>query len=192
VAKRASESNTVALISLSKAREILGKCYPDEIGIGREKLARGLAAQKVPYSPNHPDLDALWRKLAGQDNQEIQHVRSEGDWAEFYIKGVRRVIGPIRVGREAVLALLPKDARLPPEKPRRVKSKDWIIKEAQRLKRLDEIPADISKTDFAKLLADNMDRAAKADHSISIKPVGWEYIFNHLRKWGLWPISAIQ
>jgi hypothetical protein len=93
---------------------LLGKYYPDEIGIGREKLVRALAARDVPYWPADPDLAALWRKLSGQDDtQQIQHVRSEVDWIEFYLNGVRRVVGPIYVGREAVVALLPVEARTP-------------------------------------------------------------------------------
>jgi len=105
---RSDEPTTFTRISLSEARALLGKYYPDEIGIGREKLVRALAAGDVPYWPADPDLAALWRKLSGQDNnQQIQHVRSEGDWIEFYLNGVRRAIGPIYVGREAVVALLP-------------------------------------------------------------------------------------
>jgi len=111
---RSDEPTTFTRISLSEARALLGKYYPDEIGIGREKLARALAAGDVPYWPADPDLAALWRKLSGQDNnQQIQHVRSEGDWIEFYLNGVRRAIGPIYVGREAVVALLPVEAHTP-------------------------------------------------------------------------------
>jgi len=83
--------------------------------------------------------------------------------------------------------------RGPSEPPRRqVTAVEWITGEAQRLKRDNKIPAGISKTAFAQMLATNMEEAAKTDHSISIKPVGPGYILNQLEGWSLWPISSIK
>ena len=84
-----------------------------------------------------------------------------------------------------------------PASPREVTAKEWITDEARRLKRLDKIPVGITKsrggkTEFAILLEANMKAAARTDHSISISPVGWEYIRNHLQEWALWPIADIK
>jgi hypothetical protein len=79
-----------------------------------------------------------------------------------------------------------------PASPCELTAKEWITLEAQRLKRCNKIPVGIIKTEFAVLLEANMKEAAKTDHSISISPVGWRYIFNHLLEWGLWPITDIE
>lgn len=75
---------------------------------------------------------------------------------------------------------------------RQVAAIEWITREARRLKRTDKIPAGIKMTPFAKMLATNLEEAARTDRSISIKPVGWRHILNKLKKWGLWPIDAIE
>jgi hypothetical protein len=193
----------VALITLVKARELLNKYYPEQI-FGLDKLVPGLAAGTVPYQPNNPDLHELWTKLS-KGNPNVEHVRIEGDWAEFYLAGKRCTIGPIQVGHEAVVALLPKAARerlvekqeeSAKERPRHVTAKEWITAEARQLKRTDKIPVDIergrrgAKKKFAQLLATNILNAVKKDRSIT--PVTWKYINNHLLAWGLWPISAIE
>ena len=192
MAKATSNPGTVVRISLSKARALLGKHDLDHDGW--VKLVHGLAAGDVPYWPDNPDLGELWGKLSGAGNPDVTFPRVEGDWAEFYIKGVRRTIGPIQVGYEAVVALLPKAARVPQpesqEEPGRISSQIWITTEAKRLKRADEIPADISKTEFAKLLADNLTKAAKTNPSIH--PIGMESIRNRLKDWRSWPIPAIE
>jgi hypothetical protein len=75
--------------------------------------------------------------------------------------------------------------------PKRVNTKEWIVAEAKRLKKANEIPKDITRpTGFAKLLEDRMGTAAETNKSI--RPVGWRYIKNHLSEWGLWPIEAIK
>jgi hypothetical protein len=79
-----------------------------------------------------------------------------------------------------------------PASPRELSAKEWITLEAQRLKRLDMIPVGINQTEFAVMLETNMREAARTDHSISISPVGWRYILNHLREWALWPIAIIE
>jgi len=75
---------------------------------------------------------------------------------------------------------------------RRITAKNWITVEAQRLKRLDKIPAGISKTDFAKMLAGNLKAAAVGDPSISVHSGSWKYIRNNLSDWGVWPIRVIE
>jgi hypothetical protein len=80
----------------------------------------------------------------------------------------------------------------PPAAPRRISAKDWITREAQRLKRLDEIPTNIRQRDFAKLLKKNRDDAVKKDASIEIGQADYPYIETHLKEWGLWPPAAIQ
>jgi hypothetical protein len=72
----------------------------------------------------------------------------------------------------------------------RITTAQWIAAEAKRLKRSDEIPANIGKTDFAKLLADNMRTAAKTNESI--RAITRQSLMNRLSDWGLWPISAIE
>jgi hypothetical protein len=79
-----------------------------------------------------------------------------------------------------------------PASPRELTAKEWITHEAQRLKQLDQIRAGILKTEFAQMLETNMKEAARTNTSISISPVGWRYIFNHLQEWGLWPITDIE
>lgn len=86
----------------------------------------------------------------------------------------------------------PKTHQQGPAVLRRITAKKWITAEAERLKRSGLIPADISKTDFAKCLATNMALAAERDHLILIRPVRWKYIRNHLSKWGLWPPGIIE
>ena len=214
------ESSTVARVSLTRARALLSKHHPEHIA--GEILGREIAAGNVRYWPDDPDLAAYFKKMGGQNNPDIMFAESGsgegGDWIEFYIRGERRTFYPIEVALDDVLRLLPEDARIlceeqeepevvrrvegarilhekqeKPEAVRRVTAKEWITAEAQRLKRLDPIPADLTtKTGFAKLLADNMGRAAAWDHWISIRPVKWTHIKNNLQGWGLWPISAIQ
>jgi hypothetical protein len=80
-----------------------------------------------------------------------------------------------------------------PASPPEVTAKEWITSEAQRLKQLGKIPVGKgAKTKFAKLLEANMREAARTDTSILISPVGYEYIRDNLRKWGLWPSAAIK
>jgi hypothetical protein len=77
--------------------------------------------------------------------------------------------------------------------PREVAAKEWLMRETQRLKQLGKIPVGIgAKTKLAKLLAANMVKAARSDTSISIKPVHYRHILNHMSKWGLWPITDIK
>jgi hypothetical protein len=204
VAKLPSRSSTAVRILLTKALDLLGQHHPPHIAW--EKLVYGMAAGDVPYWPKDPDLAAVWKKLSGEHTPQIQHVERQANWVEFRIRGVRRTIYPIQVGLEAVWRLLPKDVRArlakeesAKEERRHVSSVDWIIAEAQRLKRTDGIPDAITcerhgaKTAFAKLLGANLMNAANnTDASISVDPVGWKYIFNYLEKWGIWPLDRIE
>jgi hypothetical protein len=69
-------------------------------------------------------------------------------------------------------------------------TKNWIEAEAKRLQAAGELNEGTRITDFAKLLADRMDKAHETDKSI--RPVGWRYIKNMLPNWGLWPITSIR
>jgi hypothetical protein len=66
-------------------------------------------------------------------------------------------------------------------------TKRWIAAEVERMTQDGKIPAGISITEFARLLAGRMQKAAKADSSIH--PVGWGHIKNMLPGLGLWPIK---
>jgi len=195
LAKLASKSSAVALISLSKARAL----FPDNIAweIAWEKLVHGMAARGVPYSPDDPDLGELWRKLSRGNPDITLPPRFEGDRVEFYIKGVRRRIGPIQIGLKAVIALQPKDARVPrpdtQEKPRRISPEMWILTEIARLKKEGKISNGISKTELARDFLEPRMREATKDPSTRLKALRWRTIVNMLaNKPGLWPISAIE
>jgi len=99
---------------------------------------------------------------------------------------------PARASSAAVIQTVMPQLKTPELPPRQVTAIEWIMCEAQRLKRTNKIPAGINKTKFAQLLADNMREAAKTDHSIVLRPVRWKYILNHLQAWGLWPIFDIE
>jgi hypothetical protein len=65
----------------------------------------------------------------------------------------------------------------------------WVTGEARRLKAAGKIDESIQITDFAKLLEENMEKAAKTDKTL--KPVKWQHIKNSLPAWGLWPVTSI-
>jgi len=109
----------------------------------------------------------------------------------FGINPVRRLRGYIFFDWVPDLARVWPKIFEPPSPPRRLTAKEWIVLEAQRLKRLDEIPVGIKKRDFAKLLKKKRDEAAK-DSSLEIGAADWPYIANHLQEWDLWPIARIQ
>src|SRR5262245_33529097 len=66
----------------------------------------------------------------------------------------------------------------------------WLYGAARRLKMAGKIPEDIGPQRFAKILGEEMRKAAKTVSTI--KPVGWGHIKNNLKNWGLWPISRIK
>jgi hypothetical protein len=70
--------------------------------------------------------------------------------------------------------------------------KTWVVDEAIRLKKANEIPSDARRrpTAFAKLLAKRMKDAPEADKPTRL--VGWQHIKNQLPKWGLWPVESIK
>lgn len=65
----------------------------------------------------------------------------------------------------------------------------WIVAEARRMQAAAEIPDNITKTTFARALAERMQKAFEADRSI--RPMKWRSIRNQLEPWGLWPIASI-
>jgi hypothetical protein len=67
----------------------------------------------------------------------------------------------------------------------------FVTEEARRMKAAGEIDKKIKITAFAKELANRM-KVAHNRGDQSIKPVGYLYIKNMLRQWGLWPIEAIK
>lgn len=74
----------------------------------------------------------------------------------------------------------------------------WLKVEAKRMKAAGEISARIRITDFAKLLEQQMRKAATSDGFVSmagtnkpVRTVRWRTIKNKLPLWGLWPISSI-
>jgi hypothetical protein len=67
---------------------------------------------------------------------------------------------------------------------------EWIADEAKRMKRNNEIPADIRILQFAKLLAERLNDAARTDRSL--RPMKAKSIENKLRDWGLWPVTSIR
>jgi hypothetical protein len=74
----------------------------------------------------------------------------------------------------------------------------WLSAEARRLKAANAIRADIRRTDFAKMLKRQMDKAATAGFvriagtDKLVRVVGWRHIKNQLRSWHLWPINSIR
>jgi hypothetical protein len=68
----------------------------------------------------------------------------------------------------------------------------WIAAEARRMKTAGKDFYGGSKpikSNFAKTLAKQMDKAARSGKSIH--PVGWRHIYNNLQTWDLWPTSKI-
>jgi hypothetical protein len=87
----------------------------------------------------------------------------------------------------------PAPEALPVSDPsKRVYAKNWVPAEAIRLKKDNKIPLEVYRrpTDFARFLEGRM-RAAKKTNEL-LHPVGWQYIKNHLHKWGIWPIESIK
>jgi hypothetical protein len=105
MAKAGNKSSTLTRILLNKALALLSKHHPPHIAW--EILVREIAARHVRYWPDDPDLAAVWKKLSGENNPQIQFFRHERDWVEFHINNVRRTIYPIQVALEDLLALLP-------------------------------------------------------------------------------------
>jgi hypothetical protein len=91
----------------------------------------------------------------------------------------------IWVSRAHVLALLPEDSR-----QQKTGAAAWIAAEAGRMTKDGEIPAGIKITDFARLLAHRMNKAAIRNRSIH--PIAATSIKNKLRDWGLWPVILIK
>jgi hypothetical protein len=66
----------------------------------------------------------------------------------------------------------------------------WIAAEVRRMKEANEIPLDITITDFSRMIAGRMQKAAGTNKPSRV--IKWTSIKNKLRDWGLWPISSIK
>lgn len=69
-------------------------------------------------------------------------------------------------------------------------ARPWITAEVKRMKAADELKAVERITDLARLLETHMRKCALSD--TALHPVGMRHIKNHLRKWGLWPLSSVE
>jgi hypothetical protein len=77
-----------------------------------------------------------------------------------------------------------------PKDETKISTKTWITAEARGMKADGLIPAGILITDFAKMLAGRMEKAARSNPRIH--PVRWSHIKNELPQWDLWPINKIK
>jgi hypothetical protein len=66
-------------------------------------------------------------------------------------------------------------------------ARPWIMAEVERLKAVGQLEAVKRITDLAKLLETHMRKCAERDSSL--RPVSRRYLSNHLRRWGLWPLT---
>src|SRR5262249_25378903 len=107
--KAAKKSSTIAWISAWDALLLFPRCHPEHWA--KVMLIRGLGLKLVRYNPNNPDIDAVWRRLAGVsgDDDSRERVRiqfpkvhwEEGQvWVEYYVGGVHCHAYPIQVVQE--------------------------------------------------------------------------------------------
>jgi hypothetical protein len=130
----------------------------------------------VAYSEGDP---AFWRRSL--------EINWEESWAsQMYVERGNKAYG-IRVAREDVLAQLPEQPG-DREAATLVASARWIAAEARHMKGTGQIPSRI--TDFAKELAQRMDKAADSDRSL--RRLKWQSIRNRLHEWKLWPETLIK
>ena len=197
----ANQPSTVAKIALIRALVMLGKCHPPHIAA--EILWRKMAAGDVPYWPNDPTLAAFVRKMAGESapgDPQIEHPHIEhypdrdGSWVEFWIGAVRRTIYPIQVDRDAVLRLLPVEARAQAEDhPQGIERHIWFLNEMKRLRGEGKITDNTRKTEAAEILGPRWDAVVKANPALGLKRLAVSSIPNYLRNTpGLWPPSSIR
>jgi len=112
MARREIQPSILARILLTEGLALLSQRHPPHIAW--EILVREMAAKRLPYWPDDPDLAAVWRKLSGlreEGDPQIEHVERQENWIEFYVEGVRRPIYPIQLERQALEAWLSEDAR---------------------------------------------------------------------------------
>jgi hypothetical protein len=207
---KASGSTTTAWISLSDARQLVVNAYESK-ELAERLLVGWLGEGKARWScklfegPRAADLAARQREATGGAVWWVapDTAFSEGDPAfwraslkinwednsahEQHVVGGARAYG-IKIVREDVLAQLPGQLGEPEETT--ATSKGWIVEKARRMKRAGEIPDGIRKTDFAKLLEEQMKKAVSTGKVK--KSVSWRYIKNRLEDWDLWPISSIK
>jgi hypothetical protein len=184
-----------------------------------EQLAEGrMPSRYQDRKPHGPDEVRLWCSppSAADDNgddswldptvwvrpnlTEVRWDESSAWWDGF---GGYDLFG-IEVPLAAVEALLPaavepeapvEQPPLPaeePESPAVQNTASWIAAEARQLKHAGKIPAGIIKTEFAKMLVDQMGKAARAKRlPTQLRPVTSGYLKDKLSDWDLWPIDKI-
>jgi hypothetical protein len=200
MAKTAVVEPSITWIWLWDALVLLMQYYPRpraEIILVRAIAEGRVRRKRFPRTDSDGHDMRIWRRLLnGGDEPEMWYAQVH--WEESGIEGNWRLLPRsfrIRVVQGDVQRLLPDEARLwlPEVHPvRHLTAVEWITREAQMLNRQSKIPIGINKTNFSKLLANNMRNAPGKDPSISVNPVKWEYIRNHLSEWDLWPISIIE
>jgi len=205
MAKKPSSDATTTWISLSDAKKLVVMAHDGAEQLAERRLVKWLGESKVRWrcklfeGPSTSQRKAAEAAAAGVDYGSAPVIAcSEGDaafwhtaikinWQENSAIGGACAYG-IRVAHEDVLALLPEE---PGErKEATATSKGWIVEEARRMKWAGEIPDGIRKTDFAKLLEKQMNKAVNAGRAK--KSVSWRHIKNHLKAWDRWPISSIK
>jgi hypothetical protein len=122
---------------------------------------------------------------SSDDGFEYRYTVAELPWPASQTAAQR--LDEDKTGADRSLVGLPTSAT-----PKRVYAKDWIPAEAIRLKKDNKIPLEVHRrpTDFARFLEGHMRKAKKTNELL--QPVGWPYIKNHLREWGIWPIESIK
>ena len=128
----------------------------------------------VAYSEGDP---AFWRTSL--------NINWEENWAhEMYVVGGNQAHG-IKVAREDLLALLPREPSEYAEAAASGASKEWIAAEVRQMKTEGNIPSTISE--LARKLEQRMNEAADADRSI--RRLKWRSIRNMLRESRIWPVT---
>jgi hypothetical protein len=76
----------------------------------------------------------------------------------------------------------------------KIRPKKWLEKKLPKMKKAGKIPDGIGKTDFAKMLIEEMEEACNSDSKLSLRlniPTK-RHLVNELSHWGFWPISKIK
>jgi len=187
VAKARRQSNTSEWVLLSKAVELAVEFYQSPPAARRyllEWLRTGqlhwrchvFDGRTVPTNPK-PGASEFWHEFADL-NQHSGQVVLQVNWEQ----STARRDGMF--GYSAIRIEVPcKELQsLIPSLRQRSDREKWILDEAERMP-ADEIPEKI--TDWAKILVERMENAAKADPSI--RPMKPRSVENTLRAAKLWP-----
>jgi hypothetical protein len=136
---------------------------------------------KDKFSALKPSAATAKKKASDQARRKLEGERWEASRYAWLNPAMPVVIMP------APAPAPPTPAPRAPTPPLvRTSSKTWITEDAGRMKAAGDIPAGISKTNFAKILEQRMLKAAETNPSID--PITWRSIQNQLSAWGLWPI----